>query len=151
MMDGDDVLWYHFSFGIVSTRSKFYLELVTFHHGANYFRFASQRLAGCYYRSTKPIILYERRRCIVCIYTVPVCIIINTNESIGLDWIWIDTCPPTDGVYGVRTVPHSSVSVIFILYQLDVPTILGLHNREEHRPTNQLIYKAHAGEAAVNA
>merc|ERR1712238_263073 len=87
MMDGDDVLWYHFSFGIVSTRSKFYLELVTFHHGAIYFRFASQRLAGCYYRSTKPIILYERRRCVVCIYTVPVCIIINTNESIGLDWI----------------------------------------------------------------
>jgi len=58
MMDGDDVLWYLFSFGIVSTlplmanddmekfssqdhvgiRSRFYFELITFHHGTIYFR-----------------------------------------------------------------------------------------------------------------
>jgi len=103
---------------------------------AIYVRFASQI---CYYWSTKSIILYERKDSV----SVPIYIIIITNESIGSDRI--PTFSPTGTEYMECCTACICLGsgVVFILHQVDVPNMLVLHNKSEHRPINLHIWLCH--------
>jgi len=120
----NDVLWWTvttcfgiiFLFGIVSTlplvtnddrekfssqdhvgiRSKFYFELIPSHHGAIYF-WICDTVSRCLLLLVVKYRLYCTKEDGV--VSVPVWIIINTNESIELDWT--HTSSPMEGVDGV--------------------------------------------------
>merc|ERR1712238_117876 len=151
-MDGDDVLWYLFlvwhCFNTALDGERRYGEILVSRSCWHPFEILLRTYSVPSWRYLFSICVTVSRYLLLLVVksrlyctkedgvSVPVWIIINTNESIELDWIHMSS--PMEGVDGVlyRIDLFGSVVYIFILHQVDVPNILVLYSRAERRLTN---------------